>query len=237
MGLYVLALALAPLSLVQATSAGGIGILALLVHFAGSERLTRREWLGVALSVGGLVLLGASLAGASANGGSAALAAVGAWLAASVVVAAAVAGPAALRLAAGAGLGIASGVLYAAGDVATKAATLGLLELVPAILLAHGLAFVCLQLGFQRGGALTTAGLSTLCTNALPIVAGVVLFAEGLPSGAVGAARVAAFVLVTGGAALLAHRSAPDEVRADDDGRASHPGVEAQPSDVVVRAG
>ena len=61
--LYVAALALAPLSLVQATSAGGIGILALLVHFRSDDRLTRVEWLAVGLAVVGLVLLGTSLAG------------------------------------------------------------------------------------------------------------------------------------------------------------------------------
>src|SRR4051794_2611289 len=48
--LYVAALALAPLSLVQATSAGGIGLLALL---DGRERLTRRERAGVGVAIGG----------------------------------------------------------------------------------------------------------------------------------------------------------------------------------------
>src|SRR6185312_13091355 len=40
--LYVLALALAPLSLVQAVSAGGVGLLALFV--GSSQGLSRREW-------------------------------------------------------------------------------------------------------------------------------------------------------------------------------------------------
>jgi hypothetical protein len=51
--LYVAALALAPLSLVQAASAGGIAVLAI-----GGPRLTRAERVGVATSLGGLVLLG-----------------------------------------------------------------------------------------------------------------------------------------------------------------------------------
>ena len=38
-----------------------------------------------------------------------------------------------------------------------------------------------LQAAFQHGSALTTAGLSTLLTNALPIAAGMVLFHEPLP--------------------------------------------------------
>src|SRR5439155_15110211 len=66
--LYVAALALAPLSLVQATSAGGIGLLALLVRATG-VRLSAREWGGVGVAVLGLVLLGASLAGGRHAGG------------------------------------------------------------------------------------------------------------------------------------------------------------------------
>jgi len=47
--------------------------------------------------------------------------------------------------------------------------------LAPAVLAAHGLAFVCIQLAFQRGGALATAGTASLLTNALPIAAGIFL--------------------------------------------------------------
>src|SRR5262249_3574011 len=61
-----------------------------------------------------------------------------------------------------------------------------------------------LQLGFQRGGALATAGVSTLLTNALPIAAGATIFHEGLPGGALGAARLLAFAAVVAGAALFA---------------------------------
>jgi hypothetical protein len=75
---------------------------------------------------------------------------------------------------------------------------------VPVVLAFHGLAFVVLQLGFQRGGALATAGVATLFTNALPIAAGTTIFHEPLPAGALGAARVAAFAAVVAGAAALA---------------------------------
>jgi hypothetical protein len=64
-----------------------------------------------------------------------------------------------------------------------------------------------LQAGFQRGGALTTAGLATLLTNALPIAAGMIVFAEPLPGGWVGAVRVAAFATVVAGAVLLSVRA------------------------------
>jgi hypothetical protein len=66
--LYVLALALAPLSLVQATAAGGIGILAVMVSRYRKVPLTQLERIGVALSVAGLVLLGISLAGTHGEG-------------------------------------------------------------------------------------------------------------------------------------------------------------------------
>jgi len=77
-----------------------------------------------------------------------------------------------------------------------------------AVLACHGLAFVALQLGFQRGSALATAGVSTLAMNALPIAAGTLVFAEAVPGGASGALRVLAFAAVVGGAALLARPEA-----------------------------
>lgn len=209
--LYVAALALAPLSLVQSTSAGGIGLLALLVERTTAATLSRREWAGVGVAVGGLALLALSLAGHTAAGRQGSPVAVGGWIAGSLALAAL----AAPRLPAGAGFGIAAGALYAAGDVATKAAVAGgpAVAFVAAVLACHGLAFVALQLGFQRGGALPTAGVSTLLTNALPILAGTILFHEGLPGGVLGVARVAAFAGVVAGAALLAtadSRSAPE---------------------------
>jgi hypothetical protein len=205
--LYVVALALAPLSLVQAASAGGIALLAGLVG-----RLSPRERLGVAVAVAGLFLLGLSLVGTSAPSGHGSWPAIAIWMGASLVVAAFAAGPVARVLAGGAGLGVAAGVLYAAGDVGTKAAVVGggRLAFVPALLACHGLAFVALQLGFQRGGALATAGMATLWTNALPIAAGSALFGESLPAGARGVARVAAFACVVLGAAALARREAAE---------------------------
>jgi Putative esterase len=198
--LYVAALALAPLSLVQASSAGGLGVLAALTGVN-----SRRERLAVATAIAGLALLGVSLAGSNGTPGRASLLGAAIWMGASVIAAAVAAGPAANVVARGAGLGIAAGVLYAAGDVGTKAAVSGGLHVafVPALLACHGLAFVALQLGFQRGSALTTVGLATLWTNALPIAAGMTVFGEPLPGGALGVARVAAFAAVVAGAALL----------------------------------
>jgi hypothetical protein len=210
---YVIALALAPLSLVQAASAGGVGLLALFAQRAAGAPLPRRDWIGVAIAVGGLALLALSLAGGSDRGGNGSWVAIAVWLAASWVAAALAAGPGARFVAAGAGFGIAAGTLYGAGDVGTKAAVHGgaWLLFVPALLVCHGLAFVVLQLGFQRGAALATAGLSSLLTNALPIAAGVAVFHERLPGGVLGGVRVVAFACVVAGAAALARPERPPE--------------------------
>jgi len=197
--LYVAALTLAPLSLVQAASAGGVGVLALGARLRMSERI------GVVAALAGLLLLGLS-AGSHAPTGVGDVVAVTIWVATSLGAAALAAG---LRPTA-AGLGSAAGVLYAAGDVATKAAVGGgaRLAFVPVLLACHGLAFVCLQLAFQRGRRLASAGLAVLWTNALPIAAGMALFSESLPHGARGGFRLAAFVLVLAGAVALSRREA-----------------------------
>jgi hypothetical protein len=204
-GLYIAALRFGSLSLVQAVSAGGIGLLALLVQRVSGVRLARHEWSGVVLAIGGLALLGISLIGGSQSGGQGHWTTVVLWVVAAAAVAGLAAGPARVALARGAGLGIAAGLLYAAGDIATKAAVSGgaRLAFIPVLLACHGLAFVCLQLGFQRGGAIATVGVATLITNALPIAGGIFVFGDRVPGGALGALRIASFVIVTSGAALL----------------------------------
>jgi hypothetical protein len=196
--LYVVALRVAPLSLVQAASAGGIGVLAI-----GAGRLRHTERVGITFALTGLLLLSLSL-GSHPAAGRGSVTAVVAWM----VVSVATAGVAAGLLPRGAGLGTAAGVLYAAGDVGTKAAVVGGMRLlfVPGLLACHTLAFICLQLAFQRGGRLSTAGLAVLWTNALPIVAGTALFGEALPDGWRGVARVAAFAFVLAGAVALSRR-------------------------------
>jgi hypothetical protein len=192
---YVVALRLAPLSLVQAASAGGIAVLAI------GGRLRRSERLGVGFALGGLVLLALSL-GSHQSTGRGAVVAIVAWIG----VSAATAGLLARIAPRAAGLGTAAGLLYAAGDVGTKAAVTGgaRLAFVPVLLACHGLAFVALQLAFQRGARLASAGSAVLWTNALPIAAGMALFGEALPGGWRGAVRVGAFVLVLAGAVALA---------------------------------
>jgi drug/metabolite transporter (DMT)-like permease len=203
--LYVLALRVAPLSLVQAVSAGGVGLLALLAWRLGGARPARRELISVAIALVGLVFLAISLGATAPHSGRASLAEVLVWVSASVAFAAVTVGSGPRIVPQGAAFGMAAGLLYAAGDVVTKAAVGGggRLGLVALLLACHGLAFVALQLGFQRGGVLATAGLSSLLTNAVPIVAGIALFGERLPGGWAGVARVVAFAAVVAGGAGL----------------------------------
>jgi hypothetical protein len=208
--LYVGALALAPLSLVQATAAGGIGILAIMVSHFTRVPLTTRERVGAGVSVVGLVLLGVSLLGSHGEGSAAGYLWVGVWLGASAVTAVVCVWQLAPVIGGGPAWGVAAGVLFAAGDVSTKMAVAGgaqNIAFLACLIVFYGAGTAVLQAGFQRGSALTTAGLATLFTNALPIAAGMIVFREPLPAGWVGAVRVAAFGAVVAGAVLLASRT------------------------------
>jgi hypothetical protein len=204
--LYVAALALAPLTLVQSVSAGGIGVLAFVSARLGRHRLGRHELAGVIVSMLGLLALAVSLAGGTDAGTSGSLGAILVWLAATV---GAVAVSLLLGRAFGAiavAYGIAGGLFFSIGDISVKIATEGGTRALFGIgvILGYTLGTAFLQLGYQRGGALTVAGLATLLTNALPIAAGMVILNESVPSGPLGALRIAAFVAVTLGAILLA---------------------------------
>ena len=163
--LYVAALRLAPLSLVQAACRGRHRRPRARRRTAPAGRADRRRRGARRVCV----LLGLSL-GSHPPSNRGTVGAVVLWLVASAGAAALV-----IRvLPPGAGFGTAAGMLYAAGDVGTKAAVGGGARLwfIPAILACHGAAFVCMQLAFQRGGRLGTAGLAVLWTNALPIARG-----------------------------------------------------------------
>jgi uncharacterized membrane protein len=206
--LYILALKLAPLSLVQAVSAGGLGLLAVLAQRAEGVALPRREWVGVGLAVLGLAFLSISLAGGTSASRPGNWVAVSFWFVATLALVGVSIGPGARLLAPGAGWGIAAGLTYAAADVGTKEATHGgaFLLFIGPVWACHGLAFCLIQLAFQRGRALATAGLSSFCTNALPIVAGIAIYHERTPAGILGVMRFAAFGCVVIGAAAVARR-------------------------------
>jgi hypothetical protein len=204
--LYVVALALAPLTLVQSVAAGGIGILAFVSARVSRRRLGRHELAGVLVSMLGLLALAVSLAGGSGEGSGGSTFEILLWLAAT-------AGAAVAALALGRRFGamavaegIAGGLFFSIGDISVKVATQGGARVAFGIGVIAGylLGTAFLQLGYQKGGALTVAGLATLLTNALPIAAGTVVLGEPVPSGAFGGVRIAAFAAVTLGAILLA---------------------------------
>ena len=204
--LYVAALALAPLTLVQSVSAGGIGILAYASARLSRRHLSRHELAGVLLSMLGLLALAVSLAGGSGEGAGGSTVEILLWLTAT-------AGAAVVALALGRRFGalavaegIAGGLFFSIGDVSVKIATQGGARAAFAIgvIVGYSLGTAFLQLGYQKGGALTVAGLATLLTNALPIAAGSVVLGEPVPSGVFGGVRIAAFAAVTLGAILLA---------------------------------
>src|SRR5215207_10002305 len=60
-GFHVGALALAPISLVQATIAGGLVLLTVCADRLFAHEVTRREWIGVGLAALGLAFLAATL--------------------------------------------------------------------------------------------------------------------------------------------------------------------------------
>ena len=204
--LYVVALALASLALVQSVAAGGIGVLAFLSARVTGRPLSRRERAGVLLSVLGLVALGVSLAGGSTEGGEGALVPIILWLGATAAAAVLVVAFGRVVLGVAVAEGVAGGLFFAFGDVSTKVATEGGARVVFVIplIIGYALGTWLLQLGYQRGGALTVAGLATLLTNAVPIAAGTIVLDEPVPSGAYGALRILAFAAVTVGAIFLA---------------------------------
>src|SRR4051812_50067119 len=78
--LYVAALRLASLALVQSVAAGGIGVLAYVSSRFAGRRLSPPERRGVLLSVFGLAALAVSLLGGSGQGGTGSTAAILVWL-------------------------------------------------------------------------------------------------------------------------------------------------------------
>ena len=203
--LYVAALALASLALVQSVSAGGIGVLAYVSARLSGRPLARRELSGVIVAVIGLLALGISLVGGSGQGGGGSTRAIVLWLGTTAAVALLVLLIGRRFLAGAAADALAGGLFFSIGDISTKVATQGgtRVVFVATIILGYALGTSLLQLGYQRGSALTVAGLATLLTNALPIAAGTIVLQEPVPSGAFGVLRVLAFGAVTVGAFLL----------------------------------
>ncbi|HEY2217398.1 MAG TPA: hypothetical protein VGH21_07875 [Solirubrobacteraceae bacterium] len=205
--LYAVALALAPLALVQSIVAGGIGLLAYLTYrMGGRQPLGTRRIVGAGISVLGLVALAVSLTEGTGEGHSGSTTAVLIWLCGTAALALLVVLIGRRVLGAAVSNAVAGGLLFSIGDISTKLATQGgaRVAFVLSLILGYTLGTTLLQLGYQAGAALTVAGLATLLTNVLPILAGTIVLDEPVPSGALGVLRVLAFVAVIVGAVLLA---------------------------------
>jgi hypothetical protein len=200
------AVGLGSLALVQSIGAGGIGVLAWLSSRVTGRRLERRQLVAVGLSILGLVALGISLIHGSGQGGRGHVPAILAWMAGCALVALVALGIGRARNAVAVSEGVAGGLLASVGDLSTKLATQGgaRLAFVATAIVGYVIGTGLLQIGYQRGGTLTVAGVGTLFTNAVPIVAGTVLLAEPIPGGVFGGLRIAAFCAVVAGAILLA---------------------------------
>jgi hypothetical protein len=182
--LHAGALSQAPISLVQAFSAGGLAVLVPVAARVTRVRLSRPERLAVAaivLALGTLAVQAAAVAAVVVAGPLAvAPAAVG--------LAAAVVGWAGRRHTAV--LGLATGMLYGVADAATKAfaslwASGGLATAVlspwPALFgLSCAAAFFSFQRGLQRGPAVTVVAVMTGALNVTAVAAGLLVFGEAL---------------------------------------------------------
>lgn len=239
--LYVAALAWAPLSLVQAVAASGIGLLVLGVA-VGSRRLpARRETVGALVATLGLAALGLSLRGAPAVHH---VMPDGVRLGACAVVVVSLAIALARRGSAGS-IGASAGLAYGLGDVATKALMDSLhvhagvsaalaSPYLAAALACHGAGFVLLQHAFQQGGVVAAIAPMTASMNLLPMLAGVLVLGDPLPgSPPLLALRVAAFGAAALGAWLLSRTHDADAVAiAVPEGRAAP----SRPSPLTVGA-
>lgn len=205
--LYLAALRLAPLSLVQGVGASGIAALAIFSAHGHPGRLPRRDQAAVVIAVVGLLLLALSLVNTTQADTKPSAFAVGIWLGALVAGALLLTG-AHVRIARAPALGLAAGLAFAAGDILSKLGVFGgiwLTAFVP-LLVVYALGTGLLQQAFQAGGALTTAGLATLATNAVPIISGFLLFGEKVPNAASGVLQMLAFGALVTSAVLLARR-------------------------------
>ena len=208
--MYVAAVRLAPLSLVQAVAASGVAVLAFATARGPPSRLARREQVAVVLAVAGLVLLALPLVDTAESDQRPAVLGVVIWLAAcgggAVLL---IATP--MRFARAASLGLAAGLLFADGDISAKLVGYGgwWLVALASLIVAYAVGTSVLQWAYQRGDALTAAGLATMATNAVPIAAGFVLFGETLPHRGRAVLQIAAFACLVASAVALGRQQAP----------------------------
>lgn len=185
--LHAAALYGAPLSLVEVFAIGGLALTVPASARVFGQRLGRDERVAVGAIVVGLAVL------AVGNSASVVAQVPTVGLAVGVVLAAAAAGLLAMVPSRGRRRGItlaaAGGVLYGAGDAATKALAVvahgGLLGVLVspwlAVFLALSVAaFACFQRGLQLGPVVPVIVIMTAATNATAILAGLLVFGDPL---------------------------------------------------------
>jgi drug/metabolite transporter (DMT)-like permease len=208
---HVGALALAPLSIVQAVLAGGLVLLGVIAERWFGFHLGKREWAGVVLAATGLAFL--TLTSGGETGGESSdysLAAMLAWESALVGI-----GTVLILMhrqdrhesRRGVLLGVAAGLLFTVSHVAVKAATgaavVGALPFVLVALAAGVCAFFASARSLQVGEAVSVIAVTSIASNASSIPAGIVVFGDPLGEGATIALRCLAFVLVVAAATLI----------------------------------
>jgi drug/metabolite transporter (DMT)-like permease len=213
-GLHVGALALAPISLVQSVIAGGLVLLTVVAERVFGLPVTRREWIGVALTAAGLAFLAATLGDTADSrhsdydGGTLAVY-VGALSVASLPLMLV-----AMRRPDRAGtlLAAAAGLQWGASDVTIKAASghLGadgvlvlFTPMAATILVLSLIGLVVSARSLQVGEAVPVIAVTSAAANLCTIASGLIVFGEPLPDGSLGVAvRLLAFALVVTAAAL-----------------------------------
>lgn len=224
--LHVAALAIAPLSLVQAVVAGGIALLALPARLWFGISIGRRELAGLILSAVGLAFLALTAAGgaqgAQAEYSSQMMISFEAGtiaLGVALVLSGARGGHrhGAVMLAAAAGLllGV-SGVAIKALAAPVLAAPLALLSPWTLIAAVSGIgAFYALARSLQLGEPLSVMVISSVAANAAAILGGVLVFSDPVGSDALAViTRSAAFTAVIAAAALIPAPHVPARARA-----------------------
>jgi hypothetical protein len=224
--LHIGALALAPLSIVQAALAGGFVFLAVLAErFFGFE-LGKREWAGVLLSAAGLAFLALTAGEVKGKQSEYDLVPIIAFEVGMIAIGALLIAGQRGRIGSGSRqgilLGAGAGALFTVTHVALKALTgevSGPLDLVsPWTLLVIGggvVAFFASARSLQVGKAVPVIAATSIAGNATAILAGVVVFGDPVGSSPLLATlRIGAFALVVIAAAMM-----PGPMRAADAGR------------------
>ena len=213
--LHVGAMALAPLSTVQAVVSGGLVLLAILAERVFGFKVGGRQWIGVGCVGAGLALLAITVpaaGGAHSSYSTAGMIAfeAGLLIAGTILVLFPTLGVRHEHH--GVLLGTAAGILFGVSDVAVKALTggvghAGVMGLVSPWLLTAVVAslisfFACAR-GLQKGDAVPVITTTSAAANLTAIAGGIVVFGDPMPNSVIGiVAQSVAFLLVIAAAAL-----------------------------------